>query len=95
MINSYVAIEGCTIDNTENKHRFPEDRINSIPYGFLNMNYESILDIGSTEVKGLKGVKATFVFSAGQSRVVMREGTSITDCTNKDIDMAVFITSPA
>ena len=40
-INSNVIIDGCTIDNAENKHGFLDERIRSIPCGFLNMNYES------------------------------------------------------
>ena len=65
LINSKVFMTDCVIDNSVNNLKFPIEFRTSIPYGFINMNYESNLEMQGVSISYLSGIKASFAYSAG------------------------------
>jgi hypothetical protein len=92
LINSKVYMDNnCLIDNSRNIHKFPDQFRVNIPYGFINMNYESKLNMTDVTINNLSGIKASFAYSAGQSDLLIKD-SKITDCVG--IDSSIYITSP-
>ena len=61
MINSEATLIECVIDNQRNNLGVPEETIKKQESGFVNMNYQSRLTMGSTKVYGLIAQVSAFI----------------------------------
>ena len=61
MIHSEATLTNCTIDNQRNDLEIPDEIIKKQESGFVNMNYQSVLEIKSTRVYGLIAQVSAFI----------------------------------
>ena len=65
MIYSRARISDCLIDNERNNLNVSTSLMNNVEAGFVNMNYQSQVDIRNSTIRGFVAQTASFLRATG------------------------------
>ena len=93
MIYSRARISDCLIDNERNNLNVSISLMNNVEAGFVNMNYQSQMDIRNSTFRGLVAQTASFLRATGQSSISITNNTLMINMTSADFCVQAY--SPA
>lgn len=82
MIYSRASISDCLIDNERNNLNVSASLMYGVEAGFVNMNYQSMVDISNCTIRGFVAQTASFLRATGQSSVRIGNNTRISNMTS-------------